>query len=323
MDNSDQNIQFKLDNIFMPFITKRREDMKKLKSKFVHYTSAENAIKIIQSKKLWMRNAKCMNDYMEVSHGHDLLVKFFGDNNLRQLFFNVLEPCGKEIAQKAINLFDHWWNNIHLNTFISSISEHDDKEEFHGRLSMWRAYGQQSAKAAIVFNAPLESDTKNVLKLLLTPTAYFNQDDLNRELKGVINNIKVDIDFLVSLNNQEIINRIFAMLVMTTVSLKHEGFREEREWRIIYLPELVQSKLVFRTIEIIGGVPQIIYQIPLENNQPEMVADVNMTHLFDKVIIGPTEYPLPLYNAFRVALEEAGIENPESRIIISGIPLRT
>jgi hypothetical protein len=321
MDSSDDNTKI-LAKIFMPHSTERREDMKKRKGLFVHYTSAENAIKIIQSKKVWMRNARCMNDYMEVSHGHDLLVKFFSDDVLKKSFIEALDPCGNEIAQKAMGLFDQWWNNIHLNTFISSISEHDPKENSYGRLSMWRAYGQQSAKAAIVFKAPFD-DTPNGLKLLLVPTAYFNQEELNIELNEVINNVNINRDFLTSQDDQLIINVIFGMFLMTAVSLKHEGFKEEREWRIIYLPELSPSKLMLREIETINGIPQCVYKIPLEDNQMENVVGLTIPSLIEKVIIGPTGYPLSLYNAFTLALEKAGVENPETRVIVSGIPLRT
>jgi hypothetical protein len=322
MNNIDHDTQIKLAEIFMPTSTERREEMKKRKGLFVHYTSAENAIKIIQSKKVWMRNARCMNDYMEVSHGHDLLSKFFKDENLKKSFFNTIEPCGNEIAVKALAQFDHWWSNIHFNTFIASISEHNSEEDSHGRLSMWRAYGKQSAKAAIVFAPPLP-DKENGLKLLLVPTAYFNQEALNRELDKVINNIKCNQDFLASIDDQLVINYVFAMLLSTSICLKHEGFKEEKEWRIIYLPDLNPSNLLLRTIEIINGIPQIVYQIPLEENPVENVVGLTIPSLIDKIIIGPTDYPLSLYDAFKVALENAGVENAGTRVIVSGIPLRT
>jgi hypothetical protein len=36
-------------------------------------------------------------------------------------------------------------------TFITSIFEHDDSDDLHGRLSMWRALGMSTARVAIVF----------------------------------------------------------------------------------------------------------------------------------------------------------------------------
>jgi hypothetical protein len=45
-------------------------------ARFAHYTSADAALKIIASKRLWMRNTTCMTDYREVDHGRDILVAF-------------------------------------------------------------------------------------------------------------------------------------------------------------------------------------------------------------------------------------------------------
>jgi hypothetical protein len=80
---------------------------------------------------------------------------------------------------------------------------------------------------------------------------------------------------------------------------------------------------MLRSIETIGGVPQTVYQIPLEENPTEGVSGVDIPQLFERIIIGPSEYPFPMYQAFRLALEEAGVEDAGSRVIISGIPLRT
>ena len=113
------------------------------------------------------------------------------------------------------------------------------------------------------------------------------------------------------------------MLLVAAVSLKHEGFKEEKEWRAIYLPDLYASKLMSRTIETINGVPQTVYQIPLEDNPTEDVTGVSIPQLVERIILGPSEYPFPMYQAFTAALEEAGVENSGSRVIVSGIPLRT
>lgn len=324
MTDSNYAAQTKLSSIFMPYAKARRDEIVARKGRFVHYTSAENALKIIQSRKLWMRNAKCMNDYMEVSHGHELLVQFFQDRDRKALFFEALKPCGDEVARKAIELFDQWWQKLEFNTFISSISEHEPTEDNHGRLSMWRAYGQLSARAAIVINVPFEPDdaTKG-LKIMLRPVAYFGYVDVEKELYAVIENVKNNIGFLLTQGTQTIISTIFAMLLVAAVSLKHEGFKEEREWRVIYLPDLNVSKLMSRTIETINGVPQTVYQIPLEENPTEEVTGVGIPQLVERIIIGPSEYPFPMHQAFKAALEEAGVENAGSRVIISGIPLRT
>ena len=96
---------------------------------------------IKRNKCIWMRNTTCMSDYMEVMHGYNNFWKFFNDNKIKKSFLKALEGCASGVAVEAIQLFDQWWNDIRFNTYIAAVSEHDEEEDFHGRLSMWRAFG--------------------------------------------------------------------------------------------------------------------------------------------------------------------------------------
>ena len=328
MASMNQETIEKLESIFTPYAERRRKDAIKNNTRFVHYTSAENALKIIQSKKLWMRNARCMNDYMEISHGHAFLVKFFNDANHRKLFFKTMEPFGKDIAQESLNLFDQWWRKIEFNTFISSISEHESSEDIHGRLSMWRAYGQIGAKAAIVVNIPFQpfevsSNIAQKLHILLRPAAYFDYENIEKELLEVIYNLKKNYEFLAGQNSDTVKTYLFSMLIIFAISCKHKGFIEEKEWRIIHFPDLNPSDIIESSLEVIDGIPQNIYKIPLDDNPIHNITGLSIPQLVDRIIIGPSEFPLVLYEAFKIALENSGIENPSEKVIISDIPLRT
>lgn len=129
----------RLEGIFMPHARKQRDAIFEKEPggpdpdpRFVHYTSAENALSIIKTKRLWMRNATCMSDYREVHHGFDILAKFFSDKPRLDGFTTALDRCAPGAAMEAINLFNGWWNNIRDDTYISSISEHKATEDFHG-----------------------------------------------------------------------------------------------------------------------------------------------------------------------------------------------
>ena len=50
---------------------------------------------------------------------------------------------------------------------------------------------------------------------------------------------------------------------------------------------------------------------------------MEFSDLIDKVIIGPTQYPVVLYDAFEIALLKSGVEDISNRIVVSDIPLRT
>ena len=105
--------------------------------------------------------------------------------------------------------------------------------------------------------------------------------------------------------------------------MKHEGFVEEREWRVIYTPQLRPSPLMESCIEVIGGTPQIIYKLPLDERKSDQLASLDMPKIFDRLIIGPSQYSWPMFEAFARELAAMGVEKPESRICISGIPIRS
>lgn len=312
----------KLENIFMPYMVYKRGKLKETNNQFVHYTSAENALSIINSKKLWLRSPRCMNDYSEIEHGHNQLVSLFGVAEHKKKFSDALDLYKKGFADEIFNAFDDWWKNIRYDTFIASISVHPKSEDQHGRLSMWRAYGEQSAKAALVLNNPM-SRIKG-LKVILSPAAYFSPDIVEKEISFITDNFTKNIDFLSSLKEETVAGTIIIALTILAICLKHPGFKEEDEWRIIYFPNLPQTNdLIKKSVETVRGVPQVVHKIPLENFPEHEVDGVSIPDLIDKIIIGPTPYPIALYDAFSIALKEAGVEDVGDRIVISDIPLRT
>jgi hypothetical protein len=313
----------------MPHVRKQRDVLyKKVPNenhpRFVHYTSADNALKIIESKRLWMRSATCMSDYREVQHGFDMLAKFFSPDSLGLAAFRVvLDASAPGVAQEAITLFNQWWNNIRSHTYIASISEHDSNEDLHGRLSMWRAVGHNTARVALVIKIPWFSGAADALNLMFSPVSYLNDDEVHEVMNGVIKNIEMNVDFLGSVDRQIVIGSFFTMLWTGVTCLKHEGFREEREWRAIYSPKLKSSSLMEASTEVIAGVPQVVCKVPLDVTVSDALADLDLSRMFDRLIIGPSPYPLVMYKAFTDALKKAGIEEAEKRVFRSCIPVRS
>jgi hypothetical protein len=319
----------RLESIFMPHLKKARDKLYKNEpsetdQRFVHYTSADNALKIIESKRLWMRNATCMSDYREVQHGFDMLAKFFSpDSPGLAAFCEALNACAPGAAQEAINLFNQWWNNIRFHTYIASISEHKSKENEHGRLSMWRAVGNNAARVALVIKIPRFSGAADALNLMFSPVAYLTDHEVPEVMDDVIKNIWSNLNFLRSIDRQIVIRTVFTMIRAGVTCLKHEGFREEREWRAIYSPKLNPSPLMKASTEVIAGVPQVVYKVPLDVAVSDALADLDLSRMFDRLIIGPSPYPLVMYEAFTEALKKAGVEEAESRVFTSCIPIRS
>jgi len=318
--------EMQLGNIFTPYAANERRKLYEpnayQSAKFVHYTSAEAALSIINSRQIWLRNTTCMSDYREVQHGFSMLQKFFDNKSNLDDFTSALEVCAPGVAKEGIDLFNAWWSDTQSQTFIASVSVHDDKtEDEHGRLSMWHAFGGNNPRVALVFNVPWASEATSALSLMFSPVAYFGENEVYAEIRNVIQNIRGNSAFLNSVDRTRILAHVFNMLVAGAVCLKHEGFREEREWRIIYAPNRRPSSLMKFNTEIIGGVPQIIYKAPLDGTAGAM----DLPNMFDRLIIGPSQYYLAMYQAFADALSKAGVSEEEvkKRIVFSGITIRS
>jgi len=329
MTPEEYQLWIRLEGIFTPYARAKRDafyhtdnNENPRPQRFVHYTSAEAALSIIKTKRVWMRNTTCMSDYREVQHGFELLNKFFSDASKRNAFTAALDACSPNSAKEAIDLFNQWWNDTRLNTYITCISEHDDKEDSHGRLSMWRAFRGNTARVAMVFSVPWYSAGALALNISLNPVAYLNEQEVHAEFDTVTTNIRQNCDFLRSIERSHIVGSIFNMLLAGVTCLKHEGFHEEREWRVIYAPNRDASPLMECSTEIIEGVPQIVYKAPLDVKISVNLGDIDMSRIFDRLIIGPSPYPWVTYQAFVAALTEIGVPEANKRVFVSGIPIR-
>ena len=187
---------------------------------------------------------------------------------------------------------------------------------------MWRAYGSQKGKAGIVMNNPPKSNKK--LGVILSPAAYFTEEELEKEMLGIIDCISKNIDYLQTLQKETILGTAVISLIILVLCLKHPGFREEQEWRLIYLPTMIpENTWINKTVVTIDGIPQVIYKLPLKNNEELKLTGLSIPELIDKILIGPTQYPVAMFDAFSIILSDVGVKNAGSKIVISDIPLRT
>jgi hypothetical protein len=134
----------KLESIFLPWARKQRDEVykeNKPHARFIHYTTADAALKIFKNKCIWMRSTACMADYREVQNGLDILKNFFEDNGKKDSFKNKVESVAPGATKEVLGAINSYIRpgTIHFNTYITSLSLHDDSEDKYGRLSMWRA----------------------------------------------------------------------------------------------------------------------------------------------------------------------------------------
>lgn len=118
------------------------------------------------------------------------------------------------------------------------------------------------------------------------------------------------------------------VIYIYVITLKHQGFWEEREWRIIlslFFPKLIfsaiASKKIERSIENIKGNPEVIYKLNLKKFS---FINPKGESFLEKIIIGPNANAELLVESFSEMLKNKGFNNKQIKnmITVSNIPLR-
>ena len=291
--------------LFFPYAYRRQTTVQTKGMRFVHYTSADAAANILRTKEVWMRKSSCMNDYMEVEHGLACLSSAYkGERGKR--FQQVLNNIFDGISEQIAALFDGWQDHLRDETYLMCLSEHDDTEDGFGRLSMWRAYSEGTGVALVLNNAPFLAPS-DALKAYTSPVAYLDDKAFGDELGKIADGIEANSDIVRALGRDAVTTYIFHAFKFAALCTKHPGFKEEREWRVVYSPTLDKSSHLIKGIQVIRGTPQPIYKIPLRNIPDEGFVGAEIPELLDRIIIGPSDYPTAMREAFRDLLAEAGV----------------
>lgn len=319
---TQDEIDMKVANIFYQ---RNFEEVERLKAggiNFVHYTTADAALSIIRNNCVWLRNSLLMNDYSEVQHGLRCL-DFAWRTEHGERLCNLMERFEKGMSDKFAASFDGDRLELMHETYLLSISEHGDAvEDKYGRLSMWRAYGS-TASVALVFDQHPFVTPSDALQAYTTPVFYGDPEDYASEFRKLVERMEADAEFLISIGNPTwFFDTLMDVFRFSVLSTKHPGFREEREWRVIFHPVRNEGAKVVKDNVTINGTPQRIYKIPFVNYPDEGFTGATLPESLRKVILGPMTSPYPTYQTFNDALVEAGVTDLATKLACSFVPLR-
>lgn len=312
--------QDKLEGALFPFLRRRQRRVINRKMRFVHYTSAAAAESLFKNKTIWLRNTTCMNDFSEVQHGlrcADIAWEGDGGKALRNNLNKIFPGIDNEIA----TFFRSKVHNLLYGTYVACFSEHLNKEDRYGRLSMWRAYGS-SVGLAVVLNPAVFFARSNALRAYTSPVEYLDDTEFQRGVYQIAANIDSHAGLIESLGREVVQQIVFQVLRFAVLCTKHPAFSEEREWRVVYTPALERSPRVIESVRVVKGLPQTVFEIPLENVPGEGLVGLEIPELVERVIIGPTQFHDATYDAFFRLLFGAGIKEPQHRLFKSHVPLR-
>ena len=310
---------------FNPYFYDQYQRLAGSNVRFVHYTSADAAVKMLASRSVWMRNARTMNDFSEIQYGLKLL-----NDAYRGPLGDRLKTCvamvDPSICGAIEQLFNGWSPRFPEVTYLACFSEHDEEHENRiGRLSMWRAYGGPTSVALVLNKRPFLTPT-DVLHAYTSPVLYADPPRFDAEFERLVCNLEQAGPALSQLGRQVVHDRLFNSFLITTLCTKHPGFREEREWRVIHTEQMHPSTNLAKEVETVRGVPQFVYKVPLRDIPGAPGEDgfhgAEVKDLLDRIIIGPSDSGLVIRDAFVHLLEQAGVPDAPAKVFISGIPLR-
>jgi hypothetical protein len=307
-----------VEQLFFHHILERLEEFKNSGCRYVHYTSAPVLLSILENKEVWLRHTSLMNDYQEIERGIRAVSDFFGPNGtVSNRFWEALDECFEGVSNEIKARYDSSLNDLRGNTFVMSLSGHLEKEDRIGRLSMWRAYAPKDG-VALVLNPDVFYREENKLNVFSYPVLYWTNDEISRRFSHTVDFFIENKELLLTLDFNTVVETVLEMLVSYAICLKHPGFEEELEMRIVYRPNDRPSLATKKSIEVCGTTPQTVHKIPLSAEW-----DTDLKTILDRVILGPSRSIIEVSNAVLDAMIEAEIPRASEKLYLSDIPLRT
>lgn len=307
-------------NIFNADYNERVSYLKQNDLKLAHYTSAAVALKIIDNKEIWLNNVGNMNDYREVELGKNLLAKTFNKTDEGKRLKNILSEIDKDLSKNLIVRYNKIVDDLD-NTYAFCLTEHKKDYDKYGKLSMWRAYAPKNGIAIILNLEPFIEEARKTSAFTI-PMFYYDYEEFADKFKEFVDKIEENIDLFKTITTEEALEFLYRKFLVSVLSLKHKGFEEEKEWRILYNNIVyIPDELVIEKFEMVNGTPRIVYVLNFEQLN-DFGYSTNLNNILYKIIIGPSDNPKQLQEIFIKKLKENGVTNAESKVVISEIPVR-
>lgn len=243
-----------------------------------HYTTQAGLLGIINTRQIWATHNQYLNDRREFLHAADLAREQIQEVLKREKSNHSERTARIECLERMQLSVSELMSPQSINVCVCSFSEESDS------LSQWRAYGGSSGFAIGFSGEVLKAATKK-LGWFLAPCIYDPTDQaaLVRAMveEVVEEGLEIPTEEYIRDSEDDTIQRgsgwnIVGFLNRYAPILKHQSFKEEREWRIISRPIFCQ-KLDYRE-----GRSLIVpfYKLPLWEADPR-------AHLHE-IVVGPT-----------------------------------
>jgi Protein of unknown function (DUF2971) len=251
-----------------------------------HYTSLSTLESIIRSNEVWLSNPLFMNDMEELRFGLLEAEKAFHQHE------GIRQACDTKQYDALRQAFDQQLStlaNEHaLDVYVMCFSEHNISD-YDGMLSMWRGYGANGNGAAIVFDTQKVPINMNS-PLLLEKVDYKTTEERLKWIDAKLN------QFADLIKNSAIqipmfyipIHLLIQRFQLFALSSKHNGFDEEREWRMIYIKDRDRENKMEKFFHYLIQSDRVEPKLKFKVGQiPGMEMDLKLTDVVERIILGP------------------------------------
>ncbi len=253
-----------------------------------HYTSLDRCLSILSTKELWLTNIFQTNDEIDCDWSRRLLCSYFEpmltskvSNKTKRIHLadgnNIRNRVRQETQRRLDMLFNSMaGNKSKFTSYMICFSTKCDTCDNDGILSMWRGYGSDQPVAIVfnrekLYNLTLEHVVKNRL------ACYFDKVCYARNNEHIAERFKDSLDSLTPIFSTEDnrflstyfdlnVESIFHSVARLTYSVKHFGFHEENEIRLV--------------IQLNGNAPDSKYKIFYGNSLLKSI---------EKIVVGPND----------------------------------
>lgn len=288
-----------------------------------HYTSISTLEKILANDEIWLSNPLLMNDLEELQYGINVGVSLFLKSAA------IREACGRPERYDLLRAsFQQAYDVLNLrdafDIYALCFSEHD-VDDSDGLLSMWRGYGGNGKGIAIVFDTssiPFVETSPFIINRVQYDTSVRRERWINTKLDEfaeILNRAQIRDDFLFVAANT-----LFERIKIFSLFTKHIGFREEREWRLVYLKERDRDGRLFSMLDYFisqrGIEPKMKFKIgPVDGVTGD---PLNLSMLVNRLVVGPSASSAMEIHALRRMLERVGKPEMLDRLVRSSTPFR-
>lgn len=216
-----------------------QSEFPQLRPILAHYTSLQTLDLMLRSGEIWFSNPLYMNDFEELAFGMRLAADFYP---LCQQLKDVLDAHSYSLLETYLRQrFADFNERGAFDVYVFCACKHDINDD-DGLLSMWRGYGAGGQGVAIVLNTAKIQHIAG-MPIVLGPVAYMTTPQRHQWMAAFLDRFAALLKG-VKLNEQTAQvagNKFFQRVCQFALFTKHSGFREEDEWRAVYMADNDQA----------------------------------------------------------------------------------